>query len=109
MLAGADGEDGFPIVAWLVPLNGPGACQTLKLDARGTRIGTAPVADVVIDDAFMSGTHCEIKYVRSAFRLIDADSRNGCYLNDRRVRDEELIDNDVVTLGKTAFKFKTIA
>ena len=42
------------------------------------------------------------------FTLIDNGATNGCYVNDRKVTKHELVDNDMITLGKTNFKFKSI-
>ena len=106
--AGGD-EGGFPIVGWLVPLNGSQAYQTLRLRSGGTKIGTAPPCDLVINDGFMSTEHCQINASPQGFLLVDGGSTNGCYVNDRKIQGkQELVDNDMVTLGKTSFKFKSI-
>jgi len=108
--AGGD-EAGFPIVGWLVALNGPQAYQTMKLrsGSSGTKIGTAPPSDLVINDGFMSTEHCMIQASPQGFVLIDGGSTNGCYVNDRKISGkQDLVDNDMVTLGKTSFKFKSI-
>ena len=101
-------QDGFPVVGWLVPLNGQDAYKTFRLRSGGTKIGTAPPADVVVNDGFMSTEHCQINASPNGFTLVDNGSTNGCYVNDRKVAKHDLVDNDVVTLGKTNFKFKSI-
>ncbi len=105
--AGGD-ADGFPIVGWLVAINGPNAFQTFRLRSGGTKIGTAHPSDIVVNDGFMSTEHCTIHCAPTGFTLIDPGSTNGCYVNDRRVQKQDLVDNDTVTLGKTSFKFKSI-
>jgi pSer/pThr/pTyr-binding forkhead associated (FHA) protein len=41
--------------------------------------------------------------------LIDGGSTNGSYVNDRKISGKhDLLDNDLVTLGKTNLKFKSI-
>ena len=102
-------SDGFPIVGWLVPLNGQNAYQTLKLRSTITKIGTQPPSDIVINDGFMSTEHCQISCSPRGYELIDGGSTNGCYVNDKKVSRHELLDNDVVTLGKTNLKFKSIS
>jgi len=104
----SDGGDGFPIVGWLVPLNGQHAYQTFRLRSGGTKIGTAPPADIVVNDGFMSTDHCQIQCSPQGFVLVDNNSTNGCYVNDKKVSKQDLLDNDVITLGKTNFKFKSI-
>ena len=110
VMIGAGGDqDGFPIVGWLVPLNGPDAYRTWKLRSGGTKIGTAPPADLVVNDGFMSTEHCQIHCSPAGFVLVDGGSTNGSYVNDKKVAKHELVDNDTITLGKTNFKFKSIS
>jgi hypothetical protein len=110
VMIGAGGDEGgFPIVGWLVPLNGTQAYQTFRLRSGGTKVGTAPPCDIVVNDGFMSTEHCQINCSPQGFMLIDGGSTNGCYVNDRKIQGkQDLVDNDLVTLGKTNFKFKSI-
>jgi hypothetical protein len=109
VMIGAGGDqDGFPIVGWIVALNGPDAYRTQRLRSGLTKIGTAPPADIVVNDGFMSTEHCQITCSPAGFTLIDNGATNGCYVNDRKVTKHELVDNDMITLGKTNFKFKSI-
>jgi hypothetical protein len=108
MLSAGGAEDGFPMVAWLVPLNGPAAFQTFRIRLHGSKIGTAPPADVIINDGFASTHHAQLTCSPAGFTLIDEGSTNGCYVNDIKVARHELVDNDVITIGKTELRFKTI-
>lgn len=105
---GGDNAEGFPVVGWLVPLNGPMQYQTLKLQQGQTKIGTAAPSNIVVNDGFMSTDHCQIVCSPQGFQLVDNKSTNGCYVNDRRIDRHDLVDNDMITLGKTNFKFKSI-
>lgn len=102
-------EEGFPLVGWLVPLNGPNAFQTMRLRSGQTKIGTQPPSDLVVNDGFMSTEHCQIVGSPQGYSLVDGGSTNGSYVNDKKVSKHELVDNDVITLGKTNFKFKSIS
>lgn len=106
--SGSD-NDGFPVVGWLVPLNGVNQYQTFKLQQGETKIGTAQPSHVVINDGFMSTDHCKILCSPQGFQLQDNKSTNGCYVNDRRIDRHDLVDNDMITLGKTNLKFKSIS
>jgi len=109
VMIGAGGDqDGFPIVGWLVPVNGQNAYQTYRLKPGATKIGTQAPSDIVVNDGFMSTEHCQITCSPAGFTLIDGGSTNGSYVNDRKVAKHELVDNDTITLGKTNFKFKSI-
>jgi hypothetical protein len=101
-------QDGFPVVGWIVPVNGPAAFQTYKLKQGQTKIGTASNSDVIVNDGFMSTDHCQIAMSPAGFVLLDNKSTNGVYVNDRKVERHELVDNDTFTVGKTNFKFKSI-
>jgi hypothetical protein len=100
---------GSPIVGWLVPLDGTQAFRTFKLRGKATKIGTALPCDIVITDGFMSTEHCQITASPEGFSLVDGGSTNGSYVNQHKIQGkQDLIDNDLITLGKTNFKFKSI-
>jgi hypothetical protein len=105
--AGGDAE-GFPVVGWIVPLNGAQAYQTFRLLQGVTKIGNAGNVHVVIQDGFMSGEHCSIIGSPMGFQLQDNKSTNGCFVNDKKVDRHDLVDNDVITVGKTHVVFKSI-
>jgi hypothetical protein len=109
VMIGAGGDqDGFPIVGWIVALNGVDAYKTQRLKPGLTKIGTAPPADIVVNDGFMSTEHCQISCSPAGFTLHDNGSTNGTYVNDRKVQKQDLLDNDTITIGKTNFRFKSI-
>jgi len=101
--------NGSPIVGWLVPLDGAQAFKTFKLRSKATKIGTTPACEIIITDGFMSSEHCQITASPEGFSLVDGGSTNGSYVNHHKIQGKhDLIDNDMITLGKTNFKFKSI-
>jgi hypothetical protein len=99
------------VMGWIVVITGRLTDKTFKLKSvTGTRtvIGSASECDVVIDDQFMSSRHCEVRFEGNMFRLVDLGSTNGMVVNDKKVREHDLVDNDHVKLGKTEFKFKSL-
>jgi pSer/pThr/pTyr-binding forkhead associated (FHA) protein len=56
----------------------------------------------------MSTIHAEIVCKQQGFVLNDLGSTNGTFVNERKVTEHELVDNDTFVLGKTEFKFKSI-
>jgi hypothetical protein len=64
-------------------------------------IGRDPAQSlVIIQEPIVSKLHCQI-YARGAQVFIkDLNSTNGIYMNDAKVSEQELQDNDVVFLGK---------
>ena len=97
-----------PTIGWIVGLTGSYVDRTFKLKNTRTLIGTAPDADVVIDDKFMSAKHCEVHYDGNTFRIFDLGSTNGVVLNDKKVLEHDLVDGDTLRLGRTEFRFKSI-
>jgi diguanylate cyclase (GGDEF)-like protein len=61
----------------------------------------------VIEDPSVAGNHAAVQVDPDAGRygLIDLASRNGTYLNGRRVESSALRDGDKVFMGKTVLKF----
>ena len=109
VMIGAGGEiDGFPVVGWIVPLNGPQAYHTFRLLQGITKIGNAGNVHVIIQDGFMSTEHCTIIGSPIGFQVQDNKSTNGTFVNDKKVERHDLVDNDVITVGKTHVVFKSI-
>lgn len=100
------GDDVFPVVAWLVFLNGPQRFKTHKLSAGVTKIGTAKESDIVIDDGYMSTNHAMVVMSHDGFTIQDNSSRNGTVVNGQRISKQELFDGDVCVFGQTQLKFK---
>jgi hypothetical protein len=95
-------------VGWLVAVTGRQADKTFPLKSGRTIIGTAGDCDVVIDDQFASSRHAEVRLEGRAFKIVDLGSTNGMTINDRKVREHELVDNDRIVLGRSEFKFKSV-
>lgn len=108
MLGIGGSEDSIPIVGWIVPLTGPNQYQTFKLLQGATKVGTGGEAHIHISDQFMSTEHAEILCSPAGFVLKDKGSTNGTFVNQKRIDSHDLVDNDVFTLGRTDFKFKSI-
>ncbi len=108
MMVNVTGGDGLPVVGWIVPIQGDRSFQTFKLQYGETRIGTTSDAHIVLGDGYMSTDHARIVMSPSGFTLVDNNSTNGTFANERRVQRHELVDNDLLMFGKTVCKFKTI-
>lgn len=94
-------------VGWLVPLEGAQQGEVLQVKGR-TTVGTATECDLVLADPSISSRHCEFIAGQNGFRLTDLGSTNGTFVNEKRITSEELIDGDIVKLGRTSFKFKAM-
>jgi|JI10StandDraft_1071094.scaffolds.fasta_scaffold19773_3 hypothetical protein len=108
MMVNISSGDGLPVVGWIVPIQGEKQFQTFKLQYGETRIGTTSNAHIVLNDGFMSTDHAKIVMSPTGFTLMDNNSTNGTFANERRIQRHELVDNDMIMFGKTMCKFKTI-
>jgi FHA domain/von Willebrand factor type A domain len=103
---GADNKS--PVVGWFVGTAGKVQDKTFKLKAGRSLMGSSEDCDIKIEDSFASGHHCEVRFEYGAYKIIDLGSTNGIVVNEKKVREHELVDNDILKIGRTEFKFKTI-
>ncbi len=80
----ADGE------SWTFRM-APGAVKT---------IGRAARADFVVDAALVSRLHCRLTATDDVIDVVDLDSTNGTYINDRRIRNGTLARGDRLKIGR---------
>jgi RNA polymerase sigma factor (TIGR02999 family) len=66
-------------------------------------IGRSEEADLVCVDPTMSGVHCEIHVVDGEARIRDLESRNGVFVNGKRITEAMLHDGDPMLVGRTSF------
>ena len=78
--------------------------REVKLSEKRALIGRSELSDIVILDQFVSGQHALLLRDENAVVLIDLKSRNGTFVNSRRVRSKVLLHNDIVSLGDYRMK-----
>jgi len=89
----------------LVIESGPRSGSRYALDSESISIGREKNADIFLDDVTVSRQHALIKRDKSIYRVSDAGSLNGTYLNAKLVRSEELTDGDVLQIGRFKLVF----
>ena len=78
-----------------------------QLTRAETRIGRAgDRSDLVLDDGQVSRVHAVVKRTANGYMLVDLDSANGTWIDDRRVKEKALADGDSFTISKYTFEFK---
>ena len=107
MVDAAGTGTGVQMLGWLVPVKGPQRGELYTL-APHSVIGTEPTCTVVLIDPYMSSAHAEIKAEGGVWHLRDRGSTNGTFVNNKRVDQHELVDNDFVTFGQSLVKFKSL-
>src|SRR5687767_5548687 len=95
----------------LVFLSGELIAVPIPLDREEVILGRALEADVRVNDTQVSRQHARVLSVRdetkqtTEYVLNDLDSRNGTFLNGRRIRRETLENGDKITVGDTILRF----
>lgn len=95
----------------LVFLSGELIAVPIPLDREEVIMGRALEADVRVNDTQVSRQHAKITATANAdkhatdYVLTDLDSRNGTFLNGRRVRRETLENGDKISIGETILRF----
>jgi len=77
----------------------------MRCDKPRLLIGRSEHNDLTIDSRFVSRHHMLLVRHGSTTFLMDLNSTNGSYVNSRRVSNQVLIDNDVITIGNHRIKF----
>ena len=102
------GKERPEIVGWIVAMTGSDKGDDFRMYDGKNILGTAADCQVVVTDPYLSAKHCTIRHDSGNFVLIDLDSTNGTFVNQKRVTKMDLIDNDTIRIGRTEFKFKSL-
>ncbi len=70
-------------------------------------IGRTSDNDIVLDNRGVSRKHALIEFTENSALLIDNDSLNGTFLNDRKISEESLKDKDRISIGKYDLLFNS--
>ena len=75
-----------------------------ELTDRQYVIGRSEIADIVVEDGYVSKIHAMLQVYSNAIVLADLNSTNGTTVNSRVVQKTVLRDNDILTLGRHKLK-----
>ncbi len=70
-------------------------------------IGRTSDNDIVLDNRGVSRKHAMIEFAEDSALVIDNDSLNGTFLNDRKITEESLKDRDRISIGKYELIFNS--
>ena len=68
-------------------------------------VGRGETADAFVEDDSLSRSHFLIVREAESFLLIDLHSRNGTWVNDKKISAHKLQPNEVIRAGESAFFF----
>jgi pSer/pThr/pTyr-binding forkhead associated (FHA) protein len=63
-------------------------------------VGRARRADFVLDAALVSRVHCRLEAGDEALEVVDLESTNGTFVNDKRVTRAKLVSGDRLRVGR---------
>lgn len=78
--------------------------KEFALDKERLTIGRKPSNDIHIDDPTISGEHAAILMLQHAY-VEDLNSTNGTSLNGKPVTKRQLMNGDLIKIGRHEFKF----
>jgi pSer/pThr/pTyr-binding forkhead associated (FHA) protein len=80
-------------------LQSPEGTFRLKSGAVKT-VGRAPRADFILDVALVSRLHCRLTASDDNLEVLDLESTNGTFVNDKRVEKARLAAGDRLRIGR---------
>lgn len=75
----------------------PGAIKT---------VGRAPRADFIVDAALVSRLHCRLTATDANVEVVDLESTNGTFVNDKRVDKATLSMGDRLRIGRVELRIE---
>lgn len=84
---------------------------TLRIEHQESRLGRGGGNDITINDELVSKQHAVIiaseKEGGEGFEYVieDCDSTNGTFVNDERIKESRLKNDDIIRIGVNHFRF----
>lgn len=78
------------------------------INSKRIVMGRSDKADVQVIDGKSSREHAELALVGDQYVLTDLGSQNGVIVNDLKVSQHRLADNDKIIIGQTVYKYNQI-
>lgn len=63
-------------------------------------VGRAPRADFILDVALVSRLHCRLTASDDQVEVVDLESTNGTFVNDKRIEKAQLATGDRLRIGR---------
>lgn len=81
--------------------------ERIVSEKKRMSIGRTSDNDIVLDNRGVSRKHAQIEFNGEAAVIIDNESLNGTFVNNRKINEEILNDRDVITIGKYNLEYCT--
>ena len=83
--------------------------ERIVTEKKRISIGRTNDNDIVLENRGVSRKHAMIEFNNNAAVIIDNESLNGTFVNNRKVTEEVLRDSDTITIGKYSLVYHTEA
>ena len=74
--------------------------ERIVTEKKRISIGRTTENDIVLENRGVSRKHAMIEFNETAAVIIDNESLNGTFVNNRKISEEVLRDEDIITIGK---------
>lgn len=81
--------------------------ERIVTEKKRISIGRTNENDIVLENRGVSRKHAMIEFNNNAAVIIDNESLNGTFVNNRKISEEVLRDEDVITIGKYSLVYHT--
>ena len=79
--------------------------KEVRLTKERTTLGRRPYNDIVIENLAVSGEHAVFVRANGKVSIEDLRSTNGTFVNGRAVQSQELLNGDLLDIGRYKIKF----
>lgn len=83
--------------------------EKIVTEKKRISIGRTNDNDIVLENRGVSRKHAMIEFNNNAAVIIDNESLNGTFVNNRKITEEMLRDSDTITIGKYSLIYHTEA
>jgi pSer/pThr/pTyr-binding forkhead associated (FHA) protein len=81
--------------------------ERVVTEKKRISIGRTNENDIVLENRGVSRKHAMIEFNNNAAVIMDNESLNGTFVNNRKINEEVLRDEDVITIGKYSLVYHT--
>ncbi|MFQ5454248.1 MAG: FHA domain-containing protein [Candidatus Zixiibacteriota bacterium] len=81
--------------------------ERIVTEKKRLSIGRTKDNDIVLENRGVSRKHAIIEFNNNAAVIIDNESLNGTFVNNRKINEEILRDDDTITIGKYSLVYNT--
>ncbi|MCX6113410.1 MAG: GGDEF domain-containing protein [Proteobacteria bacterium] len=91
--------------ASLRQMNGKFIGRKYPINKGSTLVGRDPGLDITIQEESVSRRHAEMIFDGETLQVVDLDSTNGTYVNDKPIKNKTASQGDLIRFGSIVFKY----